>query len=37
VMSSNAYLLQTLEGKDLAKVLNGCFLKEYHPSMWQDA
>jgi hypothetical protein len=27
VMSSNAYLLQTLQGKDLPKVLNRCFLK----------
>jgi hypothetical protein len=27
VMSGNAYLLQTLQGKDLLKALNGCFLK----------
>jgi hypothetical protein len=33
VMSDNAYLLQTLQGKDLPKALNGCFLKQYHPSM----
>jgi hypothetical protein len=37
VMSGNAYLLQTLQGKDLPKALNGRFLKQYHPSMWQDA
>jgi hypothetical protein len=37
VMSGNANLLQTLQGKDLPKALNGCFLKQYHPSMWQDA
>jgi hypothetical protein len=37
VMCGNAYLLQTLQGKDLPKALNGCFLKQYHPSMWQDA
>jgi hypothetical protein len=37
VISGNAYLLQTLQGKDLPKALNGCFLKQYHPSMWQDA
>jgi hypothetical protein len=37
VMSGNAYLLQTLQGKDLPKVLNGRFLKQYHPSMWQNA
>jgi hypothetical protein len=37
VMSGNVYLLQTLQGKDLSKALNGRFLKQYHPSMWQDA
>jgi hypothetical protein len=37
VMSVNAYLLQTLQDKDLPKALNGRFLKQYHPSMWQDA
>jgi hypothetical protein len=37
VISGNAYLLQTLQGKDLSKTLNKCFLKQYHPSMWQDA
>jgi hypothetical protein len=37
VISGNAYLLQTLQGKDLPKALNGRFLKQYHPSMWQDA
>jgi hypothetical protein len=37
VMSVNAYLLQTLQGKALPKALNGRFLKQYHPSMWQDA
>jgi hypothetical protein len=34
VISGNAYLLQTLQGKDLPKALNGRFLKQYHPSMW---
>jgi hypothetical protein len=37
VMSGNAYLLQTLQAKDLPKALNGHLLKRYHPSMWQDA
>jgi hypothetical protein len=32
-----AYLLQTLQGKDLPKALNERFLKQYHPSMRQDA
>jgi hypothetical protein len=37
VISCNAYLLQTLQGKDLPKALNGRLLKKYHPSMWKDA
>jgi hypothetical protein len=37
VMSGNTYLLQTLQGKDLPKALNERFLKQYQPSMWQDA
>jgi hypothetical protein len=37
VISGNAYLLQTLQGKDLPKALNGRFLKQYHPIMCQDA
>jgi hypothetical protein len=30
---SRRYMLQTLQGDDLPKALNGCFLKQYHPSM----
>jgi hypothetical protein len=37
VISDNAHLLQTLQCKDLLKALNGRFLRQYHPSMWQDA
>jgi hypothetical protein len=33
VISGNAYMLQTLQGEDLPKALNGRFLKQYHPSM----
>jgi hypothetical protein len=36
VIVSNAYMLQTLQGVDLPKALNGRFLKQYHPNMWQD-
>jgi hypothetical protein len=36
VMSGNAYLLQTLQGKDLPKALNGRFLKQYHPSHYRN-
>jgi hypothetical protein len=35
-IAGNVYMLQTLQGVDLPKALNGCFLKQYHPSMWQD-
>jgi hypothetical protein len=37
VIFGNAYLLQTLQGKDLPMALNGRFLKQYHPSMWKNA
>jgi hypothetical protein len=37
VIAGNAYMLQTLQGEDLPKTLNGRFLKQYHFSMWQDA
>jgi hypothetical protein len=37
VIVGNAYMLQTLQGEDLPKALNSHFLKQYHPSMWQDA
>jgi hypothetical protein len=33
VIAGNAYMLQTLQGEDLPKALNGRFLKQYHPSM----
>src|SRR5690242_19817720 len=36
IIDGNAYMLQTLQGEDLSKALNGCFLKHYHPSMMQD-
>jgi hypothetical protein len=37
VIAGNAYMLQTLQGNNLPKALNGHFLKQYHPNMWQDA
>jgi hypothetical protein len=37
VITGNAYVLQTLQGEDLPKVLNDRFLKQYHPSVGQDA
>lgn len=37
VIYGNAYMLETLLGDKLPKTLNGRFLKQYNPSMWQDA
>jgi hypothetical protein len=37
VISSNAYMLETLLGEKLPKVLNGRFLKQHYSSVRQDA
>ena len=33
----NAYILETLEGEEFSRALNGKFLKKYYPSIWVDA
>ena len=33
----NAYILETLEGKEYSRALNGKYLKKYYPSVWVDA
>ena len=33
----NAYILETLEGEEFSKALNGIYLKRYYPSIWVDA
>ena len=33
----NAYILETLEGKEYSRALNGKYLKKYYPSIWVDA
>jgi len=33
----NAYILETLEGVEFSRVLNGKNLKKYYPSIWVDA
>ena len=33
----NAYILETLEGEELGRALNGKYLKRYYPSIWVDA
>jgi hypothetical protein len=34
---SNAYILETLEGEEFSRALNGKYLKKYYPSIWVDA
>ena len=33
----NAYILETLEGEEFSRALNGKYLKKYYPSIWIDA
>ena len=33
----NAYILETLEGVEFPRALNGKYLKRYYPSIWLDA
>ena len=33
----NAYILETLEGEEFSRALNGKYLKRYYPSIWVDA
>ena len=33
----NSYMLETLQGDCLSRAINGRYLKNYYPSMWQDA
>ena len=34
---SNVYILETLEGVEFPRALNGKYLKRYYPSIWVDA
>jgi hypothetical protein len=36
VVPSNAYFVENHEGHLLRKALNGKYLKQYYPNMWQD-
>ena len=36
-LSGNAYILETLEGEEYSRALNGKYLKKYYPSVWVDA
>ena len=33
----NAYILETLEGVEFPRALNGKYLKKYYPIIWVDA
>ena len=33
----NVYILETLEGEEFSRALNGKYLKKYYPSVWVDA
>jgi hypothetical protein len=33
----NAYILETPEGEEFSRALNGKYLKKYYPSVWVDA
>ena len=35
--SGNAYILETIEGEEFTRALNGRYLKKYYPSIWVDA
>jgi hypothetical protein len=37
MVPGGAYFVETLEGCRLSKELNGKYLKQYHPSVWQEA
>jgi hypothetical protein len=37
VCSENYYMVETLQGQQLPRALNGRYLKKFHPSVWQDA
>nr|XP_034593194.1 protein NYNRIN-like [Setaria viridis] len=33
----NSYMVETLQGQQLPRALNGRYLKKYYPSVWKDA
>jgi hypothetical protein len=37
VCSGNSYMVETLQGQQLPRALNGRHLKNFYPSVWQDA
>lgn len=37
VILENSYIVETLHGVHLPRVLTGRYLKKYYPNVWQDA
>ena len=37
ICSGNSYMVETLQGSQLPRALNGRYLKKYYPSVWQSA
>jgi hypothetical protein len=37
VVPGNAYFIEAMEGKELSKALNGKYMKQYYPSIWQGS
>jgi hypothetical protein len=37
VVSGNSYMVQSIDGTSLPRVINEKYLKKYYPSIWQDA
>jgi hypothetical protein len=36
VISENSYMVQSVQGTSLPRVLNKKYLKKYYPSVWRD-
>jgi hypothetical protein len=37
VCSGNSYVVESLQGQQLPRALNGRYLKKFYPRVWQDA
>ena len=37
VIFGNSYMMETLQGDQLPRAINGKYLKKFYPSVWQDA
>jgi hypothetical protein len=36
VVLGNSYMVQSIDGTSLPRVINGKYLKKYYPSIWQE-